>query len=63
MVIFFHFDDENHIFYAELIGSRKGNFTPLTLEEYNRQLEEADQRIETGHFVSQEDLEKEMKTW
>jgi hypothetical protein len=45
------------------LSSRTDNFTPQTLEEYNRQLEEADQRIEAGHFVNQEDLEKEMKTW
>jgi hypothetical protein len=43
--------------------SRKDDFKPQTLEEYNRELEEADRRIEAGHFITQEDLEKEMKTW
>lgn len=45
------------------LSGRKDNFTPQTLEEYNRELEEADQRIEAGHFISQDDLEKEMKKW
>lgn len=45
------------------LSSRKGDFKPQTLEEYNRELEEADRRIESGHFITQEDLEKEMKTW
>jgi hypothetical protein len=43
--------------------SRRDDFKPQTLEEYNRELEEADRRIEAGHFITQEDLEKEMKTW
>ena len=43
--------------------SRRDDFKPQTLEEYNRELEEADRRIEEGHFITQEDLEKEMKTW
>jgi hypothetical protein len=45
------------------LGSRKEDFKPQTLEEYNRELEEADLRIEAGHYVTQEDLEKEMKKW
>jgi len=43
--------------------SRRDDFKPQTLEEYNRELEEADKRIEAGYFSTQEDLEKEMKTW
>jgi hypothetical protein len=43
--------------------SRRDDFKPQTLEEYNRELEEADKRIEAGYFTTQEDLEKEMKTW
>jgi hypothetical protein len=45
------------------LSGRRGDFTPQTLEEYNRELEEADQRIEAGHYLTQEDMEKEMKTW
>ena len=43
------------------ISSRKGEITRQTLEEYNRELEEADKRIESGDYVTQEDLEKEMR--
>lgn len=45
------------------LSSRKDAFTPQTIEEYNRELEEANQRIEAGHFISHEELEKEMKKW
>ena len=45
------------------IKGRKEDFKPQTLEEYNKELEEADRRIEAGHFITQEDLEKEMKAW
>ena len=44
----------------------KGN-TPdhqrITIEQYNRELEEAEQQIKAGNFVTQEELEEEMKTW
>jgi hypothetical protein len=42
--------------------SRRDDFKPQTLEEYNRELEEADRRIEAGHFITHQDVEKEMKT-
>ena len=39
----------------------------LTKEEfiiqYNKELNEAEARINAGHFISQEDLEKESETW
>ena len=44
----------------------KGN-TPdnkrITIEQYNRALEEADQRIAAGDFITHEELKEEMKTW
>ena len=33
------------------------------MEEYNRELDEANARIESGKFVSQDDLEKEASQW
>jgi succinate dehydrogenase flavin-adding protein (antitoxin of CptAB toxin-antitoxin module) len=46
-----------------LKGRKEQDFNPQTLEEYNRELEEADAAIDAGHFITQEDLEKEMKAW
>ncbi len=34
-----------------------------SIPAYNRQLNEADQQIENGKFISQEDLEKESDQW
>jgi hypothetical protein len=36
---------------------------PMSLEEYNRELKEAERQIEAGHFTTQEELEKEMEGW
>jgi hypothetical protein len=33
------------------------------IEDYNRELDEANQRISSGKFVTQEDLEKEASEW
>lgn len=35
---------------------------PLTKEHYNARLDEAERQIEAGEYLTQEDLEKEMKT-
>lgn len=34
-----------------------------TLDEYNRELEEANERIENGEFTTAEQLKKEAQTW
>lgn len=36
---------------------------PQTLEEYNKELEEADAEIDRGKYISMEDLLKEMEQW
>jgi hypothetical protein len=33
------------------------------LDEYNKELDEANSRIEAGKFITQEDLEKEASQW
>lgn len=38
--------------------SRSNNFTPQSIEDYNRELEEADAEIEAGDFVSHEEVMK-----
>lgn len=34
-----------------------------TVEEYNQKIDEAVARYESGEFITQQQLEKEMKTW
>lgn len=34
-----------------------------SFEEYNRELDEANARIESGNYIIQEDLEKEASQW
>lgn len=36
---------------------------PLTLKEYKQELTDAEDEINRGEFISQEDLEKESKNW
>ena len=35
----------------------------ISVEQYNRELDEANARIEAGDYISQEDLEKESSEW
>lgn len=35
----------------------------LTLEEYNKDLEEGDAEVEKGNFVTNEQLMNEIKSW
>jgi hypothetical protein len=36
---------------------------PVTTEQYNKDLDEAMERINRGEFITLEDLEKEMQSW
>jgi predicted transcriptional regulator len=46
-----------------ILAMIKSFLKPQTIEEYNRELDEAIERIEKGEFVTMEELLKEMKTW
>ncbi|MFT3950102.1 MAG: hypothetical protein QM763_24265 [Agriterribacter sp.] len=35
----------------------------ISIEQYNKELEEAEKQIEAGSFITHEDLEKEMRQW
>jgi hypothetical protein len=48
--------------FVKLLKYRKSTIE-TNLEEYNRELDEANARIESGKFVSQEDMEKESTKW
>jgi F0F1-type ATP synthase delta subunit len=34
-----------------------------TVEQYNKEIDEAEAAIDSGKFITQEDLEKEIKKW
>ncbi|HEY5370200.1 MAG TPA: hypothetical protein VIJ75_14550 [Hanamia sp.] len=36
---------------------------PITVEQYNKELDEAMQRMSDGEFTTLEELENEMKSW
>jgi predicted transcriptional regulator len=40
------------------LSSRKDEIKPVSLEEYNRELEEADAEIEDGNYVPHEEVMK-----
>ncbi len=45
------------------LKSRKENMERISIEQYNKELDEAEKQIESGCFITQEELEKEMKNW
>jgi len=36
---------------------------PVTIEQYNKELDDAMQRMSNGEFTTLEELEKEIKSW
>jgi hypothetical protein len=48
--------------FIKLLKYRKSTIE-TQLDEYNRELDEANARIESGRFITQEDLEKEASQW
>ena len=48
--------------FVKLLKYRKSAINS-ELEEYNRELDAANARIESGRFITQEDLEKEASQW
>ena len=45
------------------LEGRKESTDPISIEQYNKELEESEKQIEAGDFITQEDLEKEMQQW
>jgi predicted transcriptional regulator len=35
----------------------------ISIEQYNRELDEAEAEIDRGEFITHEELKKQMKTW
>ncbi len=44
-------------------SAEEGTLRPMTMEEYNAEIDRALDDYRAGRFISQEDLEKEMETW
>lgn len=42
------------------IASRKEEYGPVTLDQYNKELEEADAEIEAGEYVSHEEVKRRL---
>lgn len=53
----------NSILDEEMIVGYTVDGEPLTKEMYNKRLEEAEKRILSGEYTTQEDLEKESENW
>lgn len=45
------------------LQTRKQDNNRVTIEQYNKELEESERQIEDGKFVTQDELEKEMEKW
>ena len=43
--------------------SRKDHYEAVTVEQYNKELDEAMGRVNKGEYTTFEELEKEMKSW
>jgi hypothetical protein len=56
-------DKINDLLDHEMIVGYTAAGEPLTLASYNERLEEAERQIQSGQFISQEDLEKESESW
>jgi len=53
----------NNILEKEMIVGYTVEGKPLTKKAYNKRLEKAEQEIESGNYVTQEELEKEAVNW
>jgi hypothetical protein len=42
---------------------RKNQSGHITIDQYNKELDEAMERVDRGEFTTFEELEKEMKSW
>jgi hypothetical protein len=49
--------------YALLKAYHNESAPNVSIEQYNKELNEAEARIDKGEFITQEELEKEIKKW
>lgn len=53
----------NKILDKEMIVGYTVEGKPLTKEAYNKRLQKAEEQIQSGNYVTQEELEKESENW
>jgi hypothetical protein len=56
-------DKISSILDEEMIVGYTTNGKPLTKQQYNERLLVAEKQIESGDYITQEDLEKEIDNW
>jgi len=56
-------DKINNILDEEMIVGYSTDGKPLTKDQYNERFLVAEKQIESGNFITQEDLEKEIENW
>ncbi len=45
------------------LKGRKGESIDISIEQYNKEVDEVMKRMNDGHFTTQEELEKEAEKW
>lgn len=45
-----------------MVESEK-EYQPISVEQYNKELDEADAEMNSGEFISHEELKEQMKNW
>ena len=45
------------------LKTRGKNAGRISIEQYNKELDEAEKQIEAGNFITQEEMEKEVSKW
>ncbi len=53
----------NKILDKEMIVGYTVDGKPLTKEAYNKRLKKAEEQIQSGEFLTQEEIEKESENW
>jgi hypothetical protein len=56
-------DKINNILDEEMIVGFTTDGKPLTKDQYNERFLVAEKQIESGNYITQEDLEKEIENW
>lgn len=56
-------DDVIQAVYTLLQANDAEYILGATIEQYNKEIDEAEAAIDSGKFITQEDLEKEIKKW
>lgn len=56
-------DKINNILDEEMIVGYTTDGKPLTKDQYNKRFLVAEKQIESGHWITQEDLENEIENW